>query len=105
MGNETNYTNAYKDKISHDLALEIIEEIALALNVNLYGLMIGRDHSLEEELKDSEYGHGWGENERTWEIENDYILVECYYAYDKIEKVFERVGVDLEKLKKIWVDG
>jgi len=62
-------------------------------------------HSLEEELKDSEYGHGWGENERTWDIENDYILVECYYAYDKIEKAFERAGVDLKKLKKIWIDG
>jgi len=35
MGNENNYTTIYKDKISHDLALDIIEEFALALNVNL----------------------------------------------------------------------
>jgi len=50
MGNENNYTTIYKDKISHDLALEIIEEFALALNVNLYGLMIGRDHPIGVEF-------------------------------------------------------
>ena len=47
MGNENNYTIVYKDKISHDLALEIIEEFALTLNVNLYGLLTNRDSPFE----------------------------------------------------------
>ena len=50
MDKENNYTTVYKDKISHDLALEIIEEIALTLNVNLYGLVIGRDHHIGAEI-------------------------------------------------------
>ena len=50
MSKENNYTTIYKDKISHDLALDIIEEIALALNINLYGLMIGRDHPIGVEF-------------------------------------------------------
>lgn len=62
-------------------------------------------HSLEEELKDSEYGNGWGENGRTWDIENDYILVVSYYVRDKVADAFAHAGVDLKKLKKIWIDG
>ncbi|MDY0215284.1 MAG: hypothetical protein RBS24_07240 [Bacilli bacterium] len=62
-------------------------------------------HSLEEELKDSEYRHGWGDNGRTWKIENDYILVECYYVGNKVADTFNRANVDLEKLKKIWIYG
>ena len=62
-------------------------------------------HFLEEELKDSEYGHGWGDNGRTWEIENDYILVECYYVGDKVADAFTRAGADLKKLKKIWIES
>ena len=50
MGNETNYTNAYKNKISHDLALEILEEFARVLNVNLYSLLINRDSPFEVEF-------------------------------------------------------
>lgn len=60
--------------------------------------------SLEEELKDSEYEGAWGENGRTWETENGYLVVECYYVRDKVTDAFKRAGVDLEKLKKIWID-
>lgn len=42
-----NYTDLYKSKISHELALEILEEIALTLNVNLYSLLINRDSPFE----------------------------------------------------------
>ena len=57
-------------------------------------------HSLEEELKDSEYDGEW-----MWNTENGYLVVECYYVEHKVEEAFKRAGVDLKKLKKIWIDG
>lgn len=62
-------------------------------------------HSLEEELKDSEYKGSWGENGRTWDTENGYLCIETYYVGGKVVDAFKRAGVDLEKLKKIWIYG
>ena len=60
--------------------------------------------ALEEELKDSEYGNGWGENGRTWGTENGYLCIETYYVGNKVVYAFKRAEVDLEKLKKILID-
>jgi hypothetical protein len=37
MSNE-NYTDLYKNKISHELALEILEEIAKSIGTSLYSM-------------------------------------------------------------------
>lgn len=60
--------------------------------------------TLEEELKETEYVY-WGENCKTWNTEMGYIVVETYYVGGKVADAFKRAGVDLEKLKKIWIDG
>jgi len=60
--------------------------------------------ALEKELKGTEYEGNWGDNGRTWDTENGYILVETNYVYSKIKEAFKQASVDIDKLKKIWIE-
>lgn len=55
--------------------------------------------------KSNDYGSYWGDGGRTYDAEGDYLLIETYYVYDEVVKLFEECGVDFDSLKGITIDG
>lgn len=58
--------------------------------------------NLREELREEFYS--WGESERTFDEDGNYLFVETYYVYGLVEKAFEAAGVDFKKLDKLYLD-
>ena len=57
---------------------------------------------LREDLKDEFYS--WGDSERTFEVDGNYLLVETSYVFDEVHKAFQKAGVDFNELDKIHLD-
>lgn len=71
---------------SEELFMKVIENLA-----NL------RDESRED-------FYSWGESQRTFDVEGNYLFVETNYVYGLVEKAFEAAGVDFKKLDKLYLD-
>ena len=59
---------------------------------------------LEKDLYDDENLGEWGDSERTFDQDGNYLMVETYYVYDHIHKAFLKAGVDFAEIQKYNMD-
>lgn len=59
---------------------------------------------LEIDLDNDENLGEWGDSGRTFNYNQNYLMVETYYVYDHIHEAFLKAGVDFEEISKYNMD-
>lgn len=66
--------------------------------------VINELRKLEITLNNDETLGEWGDSGRTFDYNQNYLMVETYYVYGHIHDAFLKAGVDFEKIPKYNMD-
>ena len=70
----------------------------------IFNKVIESLRNLKRDLDDEETLGEWGDSGRTFDYNQNYLMVETYYVYDHIHDAFLKAGVDFEEIQKYNMD-